>query len=163
MLCDIGVTLLLYSDDYFIFTRNKMNAITDDEVSSELPVANMNESKVTNINWGKSLEYMPVVTIKEIEMHRNESGKDKGGAILKTLERGRRFKEERYISADSIYTALHGDLIFVKASCKASMKKEVRNVNITLHKNDSYVKGASCSCPAGLSGYCTTLWHFYLN
>ena len=46
---------------------------------------------------------VPFLTIKEIEVHRQNSGKYHGGAILKTLERGRKFKEDRYISADSVY------------------------------------------------------------
>ena len=45
------------------------------------------------VKWGKSLMQMPFLTIKEIEAHRQNSGKDHGGPILKTLERGRRDTE----------------------------------------------------------------------
>ena len=52
--------------------------------------------------WGKSLKNMLLFTIKEIELHRKSSGKLPGLAIVKTLDRGKKFKEERYISAYSI-------------------------------------------------------------
>ena len=59
-------------------------------------------SKVTfkieseGVEWGKSLELMPVITIKEINAHRANAGK-KGEIIAKTMDRGKKFKEERYL------------------------------------------------------------------
>ena len=106
------------------------------------------------IKWGKLLMQMPFLTIKEIEAHRQNSGKDHGGPILKTLERGRKCMEERYISADSVYTIVQDDHFLVKGSCKASMKKELRTIRLNLNINTGYVNNAMCSCPAGLSGYC---------
>ena len=107
-----------------------------------------------NIQWGKSLSEMPTFTIKEIESHRKESGKRHGRPIIKTLDRGKKFKDERYLSADSIFTSLGRNGFFIKAKCKASMKKEVRNVNVTLDKKTGLVVKAACTCPAGNSGYC---------
>ena len=52
--------------------------------------------------WGKSLKNMPLFTIKEIELHKKSSGKITDLTIVKTLDRGKKFKEERYISAYSI-------------------------------------------------------------
>ena len=97
---------------------------------------------------------MPIFTIREIEIHRQNSGKMPGVSIIKTLERGRKFKEERYISADSIYTYLSDELFFVKAKCKASMKKEFRNIEISLSRSNGLVISGKCTCPAGNSSYC---------
>ena len=105
-------------------------------------------------NWGKLLDGMPIFTIREIEIHRQNSGKIPGVSIIKTLERGRKFKEERYISADSIYTYLSDELFFVKAKCKASMKKEFRNIEISLSRSNGLVISGKCTCPAGDSSYC---------
>ena len=98
------------------------------------------------IKWGKSLMQMPFLTIKGIEAHRQNSGKDHGRPILKTLERGRKCMEERYISADSVYTAVQDDHFLVKGS--------LRTIRLNLNINTGYVNNAMCSCPAGLSGYC---------
>ena len=57
---------------------------------------------------------MPLFTIKEIELHRKSSGKIPGLAIVKTLDRGKKFKEERYISADSITTATKEIEFYIK-------------------------------------------------
>ena len=95
---------------------------------------------------------MPVFTIKEIEEHRIKSGK--GAAIVKTLDRGRKFREERYISADSIFTKTNGNKFSVKGTCRASMKKDVRSMNVTLDRDTGKVIKAYCTCPAGNSGYC---------
>ena len=57
-------------------------------------------------DWGKSLENMPVFTIREIENHRQLSGKIKGLPIAKTLQKGRKFKDEGFVSSsDTIFTA----------------------------------------------------------
>ena len=53
------------------------------------------EKDKERIDWNKDLIGMPVFTIKEIEEHRIKSGK--GAAIVKTLDRGRKFREERFI------------------------------------------------------------------
>ena len=80
----------------------------------------------TEIEWSKSLNDMPAFTIKEIELHRQNSGKSEA-SIIKTLDRGRKFKNERYLSADSVYTGLMGMDFIAKAKFKASMKKEKRD------------------------------------
>ena len=73
---------------------------------TEMATANtrsdMNAAVNMKTSWGKSLEMLPQFTIKEIERRRQLSGKTPESAIVKTLERGRKFKNERYITSDSI-------------------------------------------------------------
>ena len=73
---------------------------------TEMATANtrsdMNAAVNMKTSWGKSLEMLPQFTIKEIERRRQFSGKTPESAIIKTLERGRKFKNERYITSDSI-------------------------------------------------------------
>ena len=83
-------------------------------------------------SWGKSLDNLPPFTIKEIEQHRLNSGKTPESAIIKTLDKGRKFKCERYISADTLYTKWDNEYFCVKCKCKASMKKEKRRVTVKL-------------------------------
>ena len=44
--------------------------------------------------WGKSLEFFPVFTRRDIDDHVRNCGKQKGRCISKTLVRGRKFKNE---------------------------------------------------------------------
>ena len=106
------------------------------------------------IEWSKTLVGMPTFTIKEIEKHRQLSGKIQGLPITKTLVRGRKFKEERFLTADSIYTTTAKNLFKVKDLCKASMKKDLRKVFASINRATSMVSSADCSYPAGKSGYC---------
>ena len=57
------------------------------------------------IEWSKNLVGMPTFTIKEIEKYRQLSVKIQGLPIMKTLVRRRKFKEERFLTTDSIYTS----------------------------------------------------------
>ena len=131
----------------------------DKSSASLFPIENNEEtasssSKIgKDTSWGKSLKEMPLFSIKEIEIHRQASGKN-GKAIIKTLDRGRKFKEERYLSADSIFTRVIDNFFSVKAKCKASMKKEFREVKVSLNRETGLVVLSKCSCPAGNSGYC---------
>ena len=102
--------------------------------------------------WEKCLKDLPLFTIKEIEAYRLKSGKIK--AIIKTRDRGKKFMEEGYISTDSIYTKKSKNCFDIKGTCRASMKAEKRQMNISLNlKTGSVIKG-NCTCPAGKSGYC---------
>ena len=82
------------------------------------------------------------------------SGKIQGLPITKTLARGRTFKEERFLIADSIYITKTKNLFKVKGLCKASTKKDLRKVFISINRATSMVSSADCSCPAGTSGHC---------
>ena len=116
--------------------------------------SDMNAAVNMGISWGKSLEMLPQFTIKEIEQHRQLSGKTPESAIIKTLDRGRKFKNERYITSDSIFAKRCKGIFYVKGLCKASMKKEKRLVTVKSSTITSKVLDGSCSCPAGKSGYC---------
>ena len=70
------------------------------------------------------------------------------------MDRGRKFKNERYITSDSIFTKCDKGVFYVKGLCKASMKKEKRSVAVKLSAISSKVLDDSCSCPAWKSGYC---------
>ena len=93
------------------------------EIATANTRSDMNAAVNTEISWGKSLEMLPQFTIKEIEQHRQLSGKTPGSAIIKTLDRRQKFKNERYISSDSILTKCDKGVFYVKGLCKSSMKK----------------------------------------
>ena len=78
--------------------------------------------------WSKDLKLMPMFTVREIEIHREKSGKLPGVSIIKTLDRGK--------------------------NCRASMKKENRYVEVSLCRSTGAVLSGRCTCPAGASGYC---------
>ena len=61
-------------------------------------------------------------------MHLRKCGKLKIKSISKTSVRGRLFKHEHFLSSDSVYTAFNLLHFYIKGRCKASMKKELRNV-----------------------------------
>ena len=121
---------------------------------SNLLLQNINEPLPVETRWGKSLSSLPIFTMTEIDLHVRKCGKLKGKSISKTSARGRVFKHERFLSSDSVYTAFNLLYFYAKARCKASMKKELRNVPIQLCKRTGELYKATCSCPAGKSGYC---------
>ena len=55
-------------------------------------------------SWGKSPDNLSPFTIKVTEQHRLNSGKTPESVIIKALDKGRKFKCERYISANTLYT-----------------------------------------------------------
>ena len=59
--------------------------------------------------WEKSLKNMLLFTIKEIKLQRKGSSKIPVLAKVKTFNRGKTFKEGRYISVDSITTSTKGE------------------------------------------------------
>ena len=106
------------------------------------------------LTWGKSLSTWPIFTRRYIDLHVRKCGKLKGKSISKTSVRGRLFKHERFLSSDSVYTAFNLLYFYVKARCKASVKKEFRNILIQLCKRTGEMYKATCLCPAGKDGYC---------
>ena len=50
--------------------------------------SDMNAAVNMETSWEKPLEMLPQSTIKEIEQHRQLSGKTPESAIIKTLDRG---------------------------------------------------------------------------
>ena len=102
-------------------TRQDMDII---EIATANTRSDMNAAVNMETSWGKSLEMLPQFTIQEIEQYRQLSGKTPELAIIKTLYRGRKFKNECYITSDSIFTKCDKGVFYVKGLCKASMKKE---------------------------------------
>ena len=90
-------------------------------------------------------------------------GKIQGLPITKTLVRGRTFKEERFLIADSIYITKTKNLFKVKGLCKASKKKNLRKVFISINRATSMMPSADCNCPAGKSGHCNRVMALLLE
>ena len=93
----------------------------------------------------------------------NKCGKLKGKTIKKTFEKGLKFKQERYISTDRLFTTRTLKHFIAKCTCRASMKKMIRKMQIYINRKNSQVDKASCSCPAGLSGYCNHIMALLLE
>lgn len=53
---------------------------------------------------------------------------------MNTKDRGGRFKEERYLSADDLFAANKERIFNVKRNCKASLKKEIRSMEVGIKK-----------------------------
>ena len=71
-----------------------MTSIIEDQVKcfvSSLAAKVSFNVESEGVVWGKSLELMPTVTIKEVNAHRANAGKN-GEIIAKTLDRGKKFK-----------------------------------------------------------------------
>ena len=70
------------------------------------------------------------------------------------LDRGRKFKNEQYLSANTVYTGPM-ELDFVtKVKFKASVNKEKREVPFSISRTTGLVTKATCTCPAWNSSYC---------
>ena len=78
----------------------------------------------------KSLEMLPMFIAAHIDRHRENSGKKilsskkESQPIEKTLKKGLKFQEERYLSADDIYSRVTDKEFVLKSKCRASMKRE---------------------------------------
>ena len=81
-------------------TRRDMDII---EMATANTRSDMHAAVNMETSWGKSLEMLPQFTIKEIEQHRQLSGRTPESAIIKTLDRGRKFKYERYITSQQTF------------------------------------------------------------
>ena len=100
------------------------------------------ENKVEPSSDKCCLKHLPVFTLKDINVHRLSSGRDKNAAISKTLVY--RFNTSKYTK----------NTFTIKAKCSASMKKIKRDVAVTLTRKTSIVEKAKCSFPADTSSYC---------
>ena len=110
---------------------------------------------------GVSLIMVLVLSVfakKEIDEHRSKSGKrkvdDTSKPIKKTLKRGLKFQEGRYLSSDTVYTKVFNNFFMVKAKCRASMStREIHDLEVSLDLTPGSVMVAHCTCKAGNSGY----------
>ena len=73
---------------------------------------------------------------------------------MKTLRRGSQFKEERYVSADTIFIGTSEEGFLVKSKPKASMKKEYHSQNVTLQHETGDIISAYCTSKTDKSPYC---------
>ena len=101
----------------------------------------------------RCLKHLPVFTLEGVNSNHLSSRKDKNTVTSKTLERGRKFKNEGYLSPYSIFTKCTKNTFTIKVKCSASMKKMKRDV-VTLTRKTSRVGKAKCNCLAGASSYC---------
>ena len=134
-------------------TTNISNLLLQN-INEPLPVETQLDKALT---WGKSLSTLSIFTRRKIDLHVRKCGKLKEKSISKTSVRGRLFKHKRFLSSDSVYNAFNLLYFYIKPWCKASIKKELRNVRIQLCKRTGEVYKATCSCPATKSGYCNHL------
>ena len=102
----------------------------------------------------RCLKHLQDFTLKDINLHRLSSGKDKNTVISKTLKRGRKFKNEGHLCTDSIFTLCTKNTFTIKAKYSASIKKIKRDAVVTLTIKKSRVEKTKCSCPAGASSCC---------
>ena len=84
-------------------TRTDITSILLRDINEDIEIINEKDHEEgTDIEWKKDLKGLPVFTIREIEEHRLKSGKN-NNSIMKTTERGKKFKEERYLSSNDIF------------------------------------------------------------
>ena len=103
--------------------------------------------------WGKSLHNLPQVSKATIDQHVAKSGKKKV-SVPTGQRRAKQFLQENYLH--EIETNSNDLYFFVKAKCFRSYKKneQPHNLKIVLHKDAGNVSYASCTCVAGLCGFC---------
>ena len=94
-------------------------------ISLPLPVETRLDIALT---WGKSLSTLAIFTRRGTDLYVKKYGKLKGKSISKISVRRKLFKHERFLSSDSVYTSFNLLYFYVKARCKASMKKELQNI-----------------------------------
>ena len=118
-----------------------MSALSEQECQNELlknidlNICIVVENKVEPSSdecWTRCLKHLPVLIFRYINLHRLSSGNDKSTVIFKTLETGRKFKNEGYLSLDSIFTKRTKNTFTIEAKCSASLKKIKRDVGVTL-------------------------------
>ena len=131
-----------------------MSALSEQECQNELlknidlNISIVVENKVelsSDECWTRRLKHLPVFTLKDINLHRLSNGKDKNTGISKTLERGKKLKNEGYLCSDSIFTECTKNTFTTKVKCSASMKKIKRDVVVTHTRKTSRVEKAKCS------------------
>ena len=114
-----------------------MSALSEQECQNELlknidlNISIVVENKVEPSShecWTRCLKHLPVLIFKYINLHRLSSGNDKSTVIFKTLETGRKFKNEGYLSLDSIFTKRTKNTFTIEAKCSASLKTIKKDV-----------------------------------
>ena len=60
-----------------------------------------------------------------------------------------RFKEKRYLSVDDVFAANTERIFYIKGKCKASVKREIRSMEVGINKVNCVIIFAKYSCHAG--------------
>ena len=109
----------------------------------------------SSLVWGKSLTDLPIFTGQDIDEYQKKRASiyaKTHSKIAKPIHRGSHFQQDKFISKDTIQTATDDNFFYVRASCCASTKKDVRHMSLCLHKKNGSVQHAFCDCPAGTGG-----------
>ena len=102
----------------------------------------------SNLEWSKSLQDLPTLTIKEIELFFEETG-----MTGKTIKRADNLLFENFL--DSILCSHDTDHFYVKAICSALYTKNVyHQPSCCLSRTNAQVEYAYCTCKAGQGGFC---------
>ena len=99
----------------------------------------------TNLQWSKSLQKLPKLTINEIEDFFKVSGK-----TGKTQKRAENLL---------VVSCSHDDHYCVKAICSASYtKSQYHQLSCSLSRSHALVKYGYCTCKAGQGGFCNHVY-----
>ena len=53
---------------------------------------------------------------------------------MKTTDRGKKFKEEKYLSADDFFAVNTERIFYVEGKCKVLMKRGMRSMEVDINK-----------------------------
>ena len=107
------------------------------------------------MEWTKSLQHLPTLTIKEIELFFGESGK-----TGKTTKRADNLLFENFL--DSISCSHDTNYFYVKAICSASYTKNVyHQLSCCFSRTNVQVEYAYCTCKAGRGGFCNHVYALF--
>ena len=100
------------------------------------------EIKGDILTWSQSLQDLPTFTKREIEKHRQLSGKLKNGKglpIERTLTKGRKYLADGYLCLNTLRMCSSNEFVKIKFKCHASMTQLPRNVSVTLDSMQSFL------------------------
>ena len=97
---------------------------------------------------------LPIFRIRKIDLHVRKCGKLRGKSISKTSVRGRLFRDERFLSSDSVYNTFNLLYFFVK-DAKQVWRKNYKMFEFNYVRRQLWCSyKATCSWLTGKSGYC---------
>ena len=103
------------------------------------------------LNWTRSLDGLPLFTLREIEAFFKDSGK-----TAKLNKRTEQLLNDNF--HDNISCLNEGNFFYVRAICGASYRKENHKLCFAIKKSSSAVKYAYCTCRAGKGGWCNHVY-----
>ena len=102
-------------------------------------------------SWTRSLDGLPMFTLREIEEFFKYSGK-----TAKLNKRTEQLLNDNF--HDNISCLNEGNFFYVRAICGASYRKENHKISFAILKSSSAVKYACCTCRAGKGGWCNHVY-----